>query len=110
MNDKLVLGSFEFALVSALITLKENAYGMRIRQELDVLLGRSVAIGAVYTTLARLEDKKLISSYVGDPTPARGGRAKRYYRLEIAGQNAFAATIAAQDRLRRTLPLGVVPT
>ncbi len=109
MSEKLVLGNFEFAIVTALVTLKDNAYGMKIRQELDGLLGRSVAIGAVYTTLARLEDKKLVSSYVGDPTPERGGRSKRFYRLEPLGQRAYGATIAEQDRLRGTLPLGAVP-
>ena len=109
MTEKLALGNFEFAIVTALVTLGDNAYGMKIRQELDRLLGRSVAIGAVYTTLARLEDKKLVSSYVGDPTPERGGRAKRFYRLEPLGRRAYAATVAEQDRLRGILPLGAVP-
>jgi DNA-binding PadR family transcriptional regulator len=110
MVEKSMLGSFELATVMSLIKLKENAYGVKIRQELEVLLGRPVAIGAVYTTLARLEDKGLVSSYTGDPTPERGGRAKRFYRLEPPGQAAFAATLAEQDRLRRTLPQGALVT
>jgi PadR family transcriptional regulator PadR len=109
MGEKLVLGNFEFATLAAIATLQDNAYGMRIRQELDRLLGRQVAIGAVYTTLARLEEKNLVSSHVGDPTPERGGRAKRFYRLEAQGHRAYAATIAEQDRLRQTFPPGTVP-
>jgi PadR family transcriptional regulator PadR len=108
MGEKLVLGNFEFATVAAIVTLQGDAYGVRIRQELDRLLGRSVAIGAVYTTLARLEEKNLVSSHVGDPTPERGGRAKRFYRLEALGHRAYAATIAEQDRMRRILPPGAV--
>jgi DNA-binding PadR family transcriptional regulator len=104
-----MLGTFEFAVVTALISLKENAYGVTIRHRLESSLSRPVAIGAVYTTLSRMEDKGLVSSYTGDPTPERGGRAKRYYRLEAAGQEAFAATLAEHDRLRSTLPPGTVP-
>jgi PadR family transcriptional regulator, regulatory protein PadR len=104
-----MLGTFEYALVTAMISLKENAYGVTIRQRLESLLAKPVAIGAVYTTLARLEDKGFVSSYMGEPTPERGGRSKRYYRLEAAGQAAFAATLAEHDRLRHILPPGSVP-
>src|SRR5580692_7018144 len=76
MGEKLILGSFELATVTALLRLKDNAYGVKIRQELEALLKKTVAIGAVYTTLARLEGKGFVSSYTGDPTPERGGRAK----------------------------------
>ena len=109
MGEKLGLGSFELATVMALLRLKENAYGVKIRQELEKLLNKTIAIGAVYTTLARLEDKGFVSSYTGDPTPERGGRAKRFYRLEAPGHKALTATLAEQDRLRGNLPTGALP-
>jgi len=109
MGEKLILGSFELATVTVILRLRDNAYGVKIRQELTALLHKQVAIGAVYTTLARLEDKGLVSSYTGDPTPERGGRAKRYYRVEAPGHKALSATLAEQDRLRDSLPLGTVP-
>ena len=109
MGDKSGLGSFELATMMALLRLKENAYGVKIRQELEKLLEKNVAIGAVYTTLARLEDKGLVSSFTGDPTPERGGRAKRFYRVEASGQRALSATLEAQDRLRGSFPSGALP-
>ncbi len=109
MSEKMALGSFELATVMAILRLRQNAYGVKIRQELDAMLGRTVAIGAIYTTLARLEEKGLVSSYAGDPTPQRGGRAKRFYRLEAPGQRALSATLAEQERLRATLPSGALP-
>jgi DNA-binding PadR family transcriptional regulator len=108
MGDKQVLGGFEFATVMAILRLNENAYGVTIRQSLDAMLGRTVAIGAVYTTLARLEGKGLVSSYASDPTPERGGRSKRFYRLEASGHQALSATIAEQDRMRQALPMGAL--
>jgi DNA-binding PadR family transcriptional regulator len=109
MADKRVLGGFELATIMALLRLKENAYGVKIRQELEQMLEKTVAIGAVYTTLARLEDKGLVSSYTGDPTPERGGRAKRFYHVEASGHRALSATLAAQDRLRGNIPSGALP-
>jgi PadR family transcriptional regulator PadR len=109
MGEKLILGSFELATVTALLRLKDNAYGVKIRQELETLLKKTVAIGAVYTTLARLEGKGFVSSYTGDPTPERGGRAKRFYRVEARGHMALSLTLAEQDRLRETLPFGAIP-
>ena len=103
-----MLGTFEFAVVTSLVALKDNAYGVTIRQRLESLLNKPVAIGAVYTTLSRLEEKGLVSSYAGAPTAERGGRSKRYYQLEAPGHAAFAATLAEHDRLRGTLPPGTV--
>jgi PadR family transcriptional regulator PadR len=104
-----LLGPFEYAVVTALISLKDNAYGVTIRQRLESLLNKPVAIGAVYTTLSRLEEKGFVSSFAGDPTPQRGGRSKRYYRLQASGYAAFTATLAEHERLRLTLPPDTVP-
>ncbi len=78
-------GEFEQVVLLTLARLKDQAYGMAIRQEIADRTGRDVGIGSVYSALDRMEAKGFISSTLGDPTPERGGRAKRYYRLEQAG-------------------------
>lgn len=83
------LGEFEQVVLLALARLRDRAYGMAIRQEIERRTGRDVGIGSVYSALDRLERKRYVSSRVGHPTPERGGRAKRYYRLERAGYLAL---------------------
>jgi DNA-binding PadR family transcriptional regulator len=84
----------------AILRLGENAYGVTIGAEITVCTGREPAPGALYTTLERMEDKGLISSRLGDPTPQRGGRAKRYFILNSKG---LAAITRAQQSYRRLL-------
>ena len=79
------LGEFEQALLFAVLHLGEDAYGVRIRNEIEARVGKAPSIGAIYTGLERLQAKGLVSSWVGEPTPVRGGRRKKYYRLEPAG-------------------------
>jgi DNA-binding PadR family transcriptional regulator len=69
--------------------LKSEAYGMAIRQEIADRTGRDVGIGSVYSALDRMEQKGYLSSALGDPTPERGGKAKRFYRLEDEGVMAL---------------------
>jgi len=76
---KWTLGSFELMVMLALIRLGENAYGVPISEEIEQQTGRDISLGSVYATLDRLERKGLVSSTVGEPTPERGGRAKRYF-------------------------------
>ena len=78
-------GEFEQVVLLTIARLKDQAYGMAIRQEIADRTGRDVGIGSVYSALDRMEDKGFVSSTVGDPTPERGGKAKRYYRLEQEG-------------------------
>jgi len=89
------LGEFEHLVLLAVLRLDAAAYGMRVRREIAERTGRDVSIGAVYRTLDRLADKGLVISTLSDPTPARGGRAKRSFRLTGAG--ADAVTRARQD-------------
>ncbi len=84
------LGEFEIVVLSTLQRLGDNAYGMTIRCAIDERTGRSVSIGAIYATLRRLERKGLVTSRLGEPTAERGGRAKRFFRLEPAGEEAIA--------------------
>ena len=74
----------------ALVRLGPEAYGLTIRQEIEQCTGRTVAAGALYTALDRMEKRGLVTSRLGDPTPQRGGKRKRLYTLEPAGQRALA--------------------
>ncbi|MDX1494342.1 MAG: helix-turn-helix transcriptional regulator, partial [Longimicrobiales bacterium] len=85
------LGEFEQVVLLAVAQLEGRGYGVSIRREIDERGGRDVSIGAVYATLSRLEDKGFLSSWEGEPTAKRGGRARRYYRLEPSGARALRA-------------------
>ena len=95
------LGRFEELVLMVLVRLRENAYGVTIRRELAERTGRDVSVGAVYTTLERLEVKGYVSSRMGEPTPERGGRAKRYFRIEAPGISALNASREVVSRLMR---------
>lgn len=98
------LGEFEIVVLSTLLHLGENAYGMTIRRAIDERTGRSVSIGAIYATLRRLERKGMVGSRLGEPTAERGGRAKRFFVLEPAGEEAVARSRAMFSRLWEDLP------
>ena len=100
------LGEFEQLILLAVLRLRDNAYGVTIREELAARAGRSVAPGAMYTALERLETKGLIVSRMGDPTPQRGGRAKRHVTVTAAGLKALNRSVRAYERLLEGLDLG----
>jgi PadR family transcriptional regulator PadR len=83
------LGEFEQFVLFALLKLKDAAYGAAVRSEIEDRTGRNVNSGAAYITLERLENRGLVSSRWGEPTGERGGRRRRYYRLEPAGATAL---------------------
>jgi len=83
------LGEFEHLVLLAVLRLDQDAYGMRVRSEIADRTGRDVTIGAVYATLDRLAEKGLVTSTLSDPTPERGGRAKRSFHLTGAGIQAL---------------------
>lgn len=99
MAPALNLGEFEQLILLAILRLGEDAYGVTIRTELAERGGRNVAPGALYTTLERLEAKGVITSRMGDPTPQRGGRAKRYVTVTAAGMQALTRALQAYERL-----------
>ena len=103
------LGEFEQLVLVALLRLGDNAYGMKIRQELAQRAEREVAIGAVYATLDRLHAKGLVTSWNGEATPERGGRAKRYFKLTAEGERALRASRTAWARMWDGLSFGTVP-
>ena len=75
------LGNLELMVLLSLIRVGDQAYGVPISREIERRTGRDVALGSVYAALDRLERKGFVSSVLGDPTPERGGRAKRCYLL-----------------------------
>ena len=84
-----VLGEFEQLVLLALLRLGNGAYGATIRREIQDRTHREVPIGSVYVTLARLERKKMVVSYVGLPSKERGGRRRKHYLMHDAGQHAL---------------------
>ena len=105
MAQAVNLGEFEQLILLAILRLGEEAYGVTIRAELADRAGRTIAPGALYTALERLEGKALIASRMSDPTPQRGGRAKRYVTVTAAGKEALTRAVQAYDRLLDGLDL-----
>jgi PadR family transcriptional regulator PadR len=101
------LGEFEQHVLAAILRLRDNAYGVTIRREIAERTGRDAAIGAVYATLDRLERKGFVSSRAGEPTRERGGRAKRYFKIEGPGTKALNESYRMSDRMREGLPVPV---
>jgi DNA-binding PadR family transcriptional regulator len=99
------LGEFEQIVLLAILRLGEEAYGVTIRGEIAARTGRDPSPGALYTTLARLEDKGLLKSKLGDPTPDRGGRAKRFVKPTSKGIEAVARAQRAYQSLLQGFPL-----
>jgi PadR family transcriptional regulator PadR len=94
------LGEFEQVVLLAILRLGDRAYGVTIRSEIATCTGREPAPGALYTTLDRMEQKGVVRSWLGDATPQRGGRAKRFFALTKAGR---AALVSAQRAYRSLL-------
>ena len=104
------LGEFEQLVLLALMRLGDDAYGMRVRQEIKGRTGRDVSIGAIYTTLNRLEEKKLITSELGEATEARGGRAKRMFTITADGERALERAHQSIGRMLEGLNAALKPS
>lgn len=96
-----MIGEFEYLILSAAARLGEGAYGASIREFVERTAQRRCSIGSLYTTLDRLEKKGLIKSWMGAPTPERGGRAKRLVRVTAKGMQAGSEFYAAVARISR---------
>lgn len=99
MSKDSLLGTFEEQVLLAVVHAGENAYGMQIRRQIEERIGRSVAIGAVYSTLDRLETKGFASSWLADAEAVRRGRPRRFFKLEAAGAGALEAAREAHVRM-----------
>lgn len=103
------LGEFEQLILLAILRLEDNAYGVTIRAEIAACTGRNATPGALYTTLDRMEEKGIVRSWLGDTTPQRGGRARRYFALTKPGraallkaQRAYQSLLCGLDLLGET--------
>lgn len=99
MNKTTYLGELEHMVLLAILRLGDDAYGMSIRNELENRVGRDLTRSAAYITLERLTRKGYLDTRMGDPSPERGGRAKRYYELTAAGREALRESGQAFMRL-----------
>jgi len=99
------LGEFEHTVLLTVLRLGEGAYGALIRAEIERVTDRSPAIGAVHATLERLERKGLVSSWIGEPTAGRGGKAKRHFKIERVGVAALKEARKTLERLHAGLSL-----
>ncbi|MEO8076034.1 MAG: helix-turn-helix transcriptional regulator [Acidobacteriota bacterium] len=93
------LGEFEVYVMLALAHLGADAYGVTIRREIERRTSRTIAIGAVYATLARLEEKGLVQFRLSDPQPVQGGRAKKHFNLTGSGARALRHSTAMLGRM-----------
>lgn len=101
-----VLSDLELRSLLALVRLDDDAYGVRIHEDIVERTGRGVSVAAVYAALRRLEADGLISSSISEPVPERGGRARKHFQLEVAGAHALAEARRVHDRLWADVDLG----
>jgi DNA-binding PadR family transcriptional regulator len=93
------LGEFEVCVLLAVAALGPEAYGLRVRQHLETVTKRPMAIGAVYNTLARLKEKGLLSQHVEGPRPVQGGRTRTCFRLTAAGTRSLTHSTSVLARM-----------
>ena len=99
------LGEFEHLVLLAIARLGPEAYGVPIVDELERSTGRAVSRASVYVALKRLEGKGLIVSMLGEPTPERGGRAKRYFQISALAQRRLQEARATLMKMWADLPV-----
>ena len=104
MKPRVSLGAFDLMIMLALMRFGEPAYGVPIAREIEAASGRTVAVATLYAALARLEQKGLITSRLGEPTAERGGRAKRYFRVTARGLREVRETQRVFTSLWRGIP------
>jgi DNA-binding PadR family transcriptional regulator len=97
------LGEFEQLIILAILRLQDNAYGVSIRRAIEDGTGRDVSAGAVYTALGRLEGRGFVTSHIGETTPERSGKRRKYYRLEPAGASALYRSYSDVQRMAEGL-------
>jgi PadR family transcriptional regulator, regulatory protein PadR len=99
-----MLGEFEYALITATVRLGDEAYGASIRSEIEHFMNRTCSIGALYTTLDRLEAKGLVQTWMGEATAERGGRSKRMVRVTSKGIKAATEFYRAVMNISSGIP------
>jgi PadR family transcriptional regulator PadR len=102
-----MLGEFEQLVLMAVLRVGDDAYGVTIRRAIVERTTRDVSLAAVYKTLTRLEEKGFVATRVGEPTPERGGRRKRYYTVTVPGRRSLHQSVETLRRMARGLDLGL---
>ncbi|SHH52359.1 Transcriptional regulator PadR-like family protein [Chryseolinea serpens] len=93
------IGEFEELVLLTIASLGENAYGVAIKEDIEMRADRDISLGALHSTITRLEEKKFIRSWLGEPTQERGGRRKRFFELTHQGKVALHEIKALRDEL-----------
>jgi PadR family transcriptional regulator, regulatory protein PadR len=93
------LGEFEELVLLTIATLGEEAYGVSIKEDIEARTDRSISIGALHSTITRLEEKGFLKSWLGDPTHERGGRRKRFFEVTHTGKESLHEMKALRDQL-----------
>jgi DNA-binding PadR family transcriptional regulator len=102
--SKYTLGEFEEVVMLTVAILYEKAYGISIKEEIENRLSRSVSVGAMRTTLKRLEKKGLLTSEFGEVTAVRGGKRKRYFKLTQYGKKVLTQVMEERQQLWEAIP------
>jgi len=110
ITEAAVLGELEQVVLLGVMRVGDDAYGATVLEEIERRTGRAPALATVHTTLARLEQKGLLVSRVGEPTAERGGRRKRHFAVTPAGRRAVRESVGALRRLLRGLSIGWDPS
>src|SRR5262245_11875258 len=105
-----MLGELEQLVLLGVLHAGRDAYGVPVHDEIQRRAGRELSLGTIYKTLSRLEEKDLVTSRIGDPTPERGGRRTRCYSVTPAGRRALHASIQQLRRMAAGLSVGLEPT
>lgn len=100
MGRRGIIGELEERVLMTVLALGDNAYGVTIQERLAEVTGQPISFSAVYTTLDRMEKKGFVSSSLGESTPERGGRQKKFFRVEATGQKALAEAEDVRKRMR----------
>lgn len=105
-----MLGELEQLVLLAVLRAGDSAYGVPVHREIQRRAGRDLTLGTIYKTLSRLEEKRLLSSRLGDPTPERGGKATRCYAVTAEGKRSLQATLRMLRKMAAGLDVGLEPT
>ena len=105
-----MLGELEQTVILGVLRVGADAYGVPVHDEIQRLTGRDLTLGTIYKTLARLEDKGLVTSRIGKPTAERGGRRTRVYSVSAAGKRELQGSMRALSRMASGLNVGLEPT
>jgi DNA-binding PadR family transcriptional regulator len=105
-----MLGELEQLVILAVLHSGRDAYGVPVHNEIERRAGRQLTLGTIYKTLSRLEEKGLVTSRIGDPTPERGGRRTRCYSVTPAGRRELQTSLKALRRMAAGLDVGLEPT